>query len=249
MVGYIGHKSEYDLGGINYLQDSKDSIVRNGLVVYLDAANKNSYPGSGTTWTDLSNNNNNGALTNSPSFSGDSDGSFFFDGIDDYASISYNSSSMDFSAAQTICIWIKPANGSEAARRNPYNQAYGGSGTLTYETNKTINYFFGTNGGNSTPYVGRNSTFTIENNEIAFISVTRNQSTNSCKWYKNGELQASYDAGGYASTNNGSFPIIIGDGYTNHFLGNIYLVFVYNKELTEKEIQQNFNATRERYLI
>ena len=34
------------------------SIVTNGLVLALDAANRKSYSGSGTTWTDLSGNNN-----------------------------------------------------------------------------------------------------------------------------------------------------------------------------------------------
>jgi len=40
------------------------SIITNGLVLCLDAANSKSYPGSGTTWTDLSGNGNNGTLVN-----------------------------------------------------------------------------------------------------------------------------------------------------------------------------------------
>ena len=41
-------------------------IVTNGLVGYWDAASKRSYPGSGTTWTDLSKEGNGGTLTNGP---------------------------------------------------------------------------------------------------------------------------------------------------------------------------------------
>jgi hypothetical protein len=46
MPRYIGHESEYDLGGINYLGDSQNSVVRNGLVLYLDAAKKNFVSGA-----------------------------------------------------------------------------------------------------------------------------------------------------------------------------------------------------------
>jgi hypothetical protein len=47
----------------------KTEVNRDGLICYLDAANKYSYPGSGTVWYDLSGNGNNGTLTtmNSPS--------------------------------------------------------------------------------------------------------------------------------------------------------------------------------------
>ena len=56
-------------------------IVRNGLVLHLDAANKKSYPGTGTAWNDLSSNNN-FTLNNSPTLS---NGYFNFDGINETA--------------------------------------------------------------------------------------------------------------------------------------------------------------------
>jgi len=59
-------------------------IVENGLVLYLDAANRRSYPGSGTTWFDLSGNGNNGTLTNGPTFDSANGGSISFDGVNDY---------------------------------------------------------------------------------------------------------------------------------------------------------------------
>jgi hypothetical protein len=46
MVGYIGYQSEYDLGGIEKINNSKNSIVRNGLVLHLDAAKKGFVAGS-----------------------------------------------------------------------------------------------------------------------------------------------------------------------------------------------------------
>ena len=68
------------------------SIVRDGLVLYLDAGDRNSYPGTGNTWYDLSGNGNNGAFgasTAAPSFSSNNKGSIVFDGSNDYISVPY----------------------------------------------------------------------------------------------------------------------------------------------------------------
>ena len=56
------------------------SIVTDGLVFYVDAANENSYPGSGTTWTDLAGSDD-GTLTNGPTFDSGNAGSIVFDGV------------------------------------------------------------------------------------------------------------------------------------------------------------------------
>jgi len=65
-------------------------IVTNGLVMYLDAGNTKSYPGTGVTWYDRAGNLNagiinNGTLTNGPTFSPSDMGSIVFDGLNDYA--------------------------------------------------------------------------------------------------------------------------------------------------------------------
>jgi hypothetical protein len=230
--------------GISY----NPQIPTNNIVLCLDSANTKSYPGSGATWTDLSPSKTNASLSGSPVFSSANNGTLVFDGTDDSASVSFNAATMDFSLAQTICMWIRPATGSGSARRNPYNQAYGGSGTITHEPGGGFNYYFGTNGGNGDPYVGVASVFTVVANETAFICVTRDQATNTTRWYKNGLLSVTTTAGGYAATNNGSSPILIGTGYTSgRFIGNIYHVALYNRALTADEVEQNFNALRGRY--
>jgi hypothetical protein len=145
-------------------------------------------------------------------------------------------------------MWIRPATGANGARRNPYNQAYGGSGTITHEPNGTFNYYFGTSGFDGGTYAAIGSTFTVVADETAFICVTRDQATNVTKWYKNSVLGATSTAAGYTTTNNGSRPITIGIGYTGvRFIGNIYNVAVYNRALTADEVAQNFNALRGRY--
>lgn len=54
-------------------------IITDGLVLCLDAGNTKSYPGSGTTWTDLSGQGNNGTITGAVY----SNGYFDFDAAND----------------------------------------------------------------------------------------------------------------------------------------------------------------------
>ena len=67
--------------------------ITDGLVLCLDAANSKSYPGSGTTWTDLSGNGNNGTLVNGPTYSSSNGGSLVFDGTNDYITSSFATTS------------------------------------------------------------------------------------------------------------------------------------------------------------
>jgi hypothetical protein len=225
-----------------------EPIVYDGMVFYMDASNIISYSGEGIVWGDLSGSGNSGTLTNNPTFdSGNNFGSMNFSGTNDFVSIPFNSESMDFSDAQTICMWLKPGVGSDLLRRNPYNQAYGGSGTITHEPNRSFNYYFGTHGGNATPYVGRGSGFTLLPEELGFIAVSRSQTLDLCRWYKNDGNGNFNTAGGYSATNNGNSPILIANGYTNRFVGDIYMLFVYNKYLTGEQILQNYNATKIRF--
>jgi restriction endonuclease S subunit len=80
-------------------------IVTDGLVFAVDAANYESYPGSGTTWTDLAGTSN-GTLTNGPTFNSENGGNIDFDGTDDYTDFG-NSLPIDGTSAGTISIWAK----------------------------------------------------------------------------------------------------------------------------------------------
>ena len=63
------------------------NIILNGLVLALDAANPRSYPGSGTTWTDISGGNRNGTLINGVGYSSNYKGILLFDGTNDYITV------------------------------------------------------------------------------------------------------------------------------------------------------------------
>ena len=80
------------------------NIVTSGLVLSLDAANTKSYPGSGTTWFDISGNNNHFTLFNSPTYN--SLGYFELDGTNDYIR-STNTLDLSISNAVTVEIVLK----------------------------------------------------------------------------------------------------------------------------------------------
>ena len=77
-------------------------IIEDGLVLHLDAADRNSYPLSGDTWYDLSGNDNHVTLYNSPTYSSLNGGTLSFDGTNDYGFV--NMSSMY--NTMTWCLWI-----------------------------------------------------------------------------------------------------------------------------------------------
>ena len=87
-------------------------IVKNGLVLMLDAAKKDSYARLGTTWRDISFNGNNGTLTNFGSqtkWNSNNGGSIIFDGTDDQISIP-NSSTYNNTMSKTVDVWINVGN-------------------------------------------------------------------------------------------------------------------------------------------
>lgn len=155
------------------------------------------------------------------------------------------SAAMNFNSNQTIGMWIKPTDTTDA-RRNPYNQAYAGGGTITFETTRNFNYYWGTGGGDNSPYTSITSSFTVARNETAHIMLVRSPTTVS--WYKNGVLSNSV-ANSYATTTTGTSPIIIGSGYAGAFIGYIYSFKVYSQALTDAQVRQNFNALRGRFGI
>ena len=87
-------------------QYANGKIVTDGLVLSLNAADRNSYPGSGTTWTDTSGNGNNGTLTNGPTFNSGNGGYIQFDGTNDRVDIA-DANSLDFGTGGfTILVWV-----------------------------------------------------------------------------------------------------------------------------------------------
>jgi hypothetical protein len=213
-------------------------IVTDGLVLYLDAANTKSYPTTGTTWNDLSGNNNNGTLINGPTFNSANNGSIVFDGVDDYTS-----GSILVPSTFTTNFWFKPLQ-----LRN-YNPGFiiNNWGDFIWHTTSDGSIYCGTDLGNrfnpSSPGCGPGS---IIVNTIYNYTYTYNLGVGSL--YKNGTLTT--------TSNSHTIPVSAGT-VKNYFvasspgggISNVisYIFQIYNRALTAQEVLQNYNATKQRY--
>jgi hypothetical protein len=205
------------------------SIITDGLVLALDAANPNSYPGTGTTWNDLSGNGNNGTLVNGPTFYSGNAGSIVFDGANDLVNIpsAIITSGSNFS----VSFFMYPLS------RMNYNQGIGTAwGFFSFHTTSVGAVYAGTDISNRlTPSQLPSNTLLLNtwqcfsfvyNNPIGFF-------------YKNGSLLASKSMNTTAT-----WPAFV---LATTLHGNISNLQIYNRALTPQEVQQNYNATKGRY--
>ena len=123
-------------------------VVTDGLVLYLDAANTKSYPGSGTAWSDLSRSGNNGTLTNGPTFNSARGGAIVLDGADDYIAINNIQTTSNF----TYDFIFDISNFTDTSDNSLVkgNAAYGGK-IITFDPSDRV--FVGSTSGASTAYI------------------------------------------------------------------------------------------------
>jgi len=109
-------------------------IILDGLQYYVDAGVLQSYPRTGTTWTDLTYSGNNGTLINGTSFSGSNYGSLVFDGIDDgiFLSSTPITISSEFQP-WTLSFWVNKGNINTITSINQtyINDSFSGSGSYS----------------------------------------------------------------------------------------------------------------------
>ena len=230
------------------------SIVRDGLVLHLDAANVKSYPGSGTTWGDLSGNGNDGTLTNGVGYSSDNKGSLTFDGVNDHVNFTDKSEFTFTDAKFSLEVFFRYVNKSAPDNSIIGKRDYGFTqreyNLYVYEPSSTptLRFIISTN-------LTANWTFvygpTIEKNTWYHAVATSDAGVG--KIYLNGVLSATNNSMN-SSTTNGTSPLSIGNAFSSgssvqHFNGSIPLARIYNRALTADEVQQNYNATRGRYGI
>jgi hypothetical protein len=225
-------------------------VVTDGLDLYLDAANTKSYPGSGTTWTDISRNGNNGTLTNGPTFNSANNGSIVFDGADDYVQVTSPFGDIDWSTrAWSFSAWMKLDQLGDRCliNLNSANSTHYVVTNVFYSNGQSYWYFIKNSAATQTNFTQTTSNFTA--NEIFYFTMTYNGNglTNSnINFYKNTTLLTTTGGGGAALGNQSGLQI----GGTYYPLdGNVYNFQMYNRVITQAEITQNFNALRTRFGI
>jgi hypothetical protein len=230
-------------------------VVTNGLVLALDAADRNSYRGSGTTWTDLSGNNYNGTLTNGPTFNGANGGSIFFDATDDFVNVG----NIGVITSFTVLVWCYPTS------------------VINFRNILDCNFNYNATTGNIGPRLEMNSSAqltwvysNITNSNDSFYSHTvLNAGFNANNWYcigitynSSGNTSTTYYNGlttVFSRTSNGTptgfvgtmSNVILGKGFfldaSRLYAGRISNAFIYNRALTATEVLQNYNATKTRF--
>jgi len=215
-------------------------IVTDGLVLCLDAANPRSYPGSGTTWTDLSGNGNHGTLVNGPTFDSTNNGTIVFDGVNDYVNCG-NSTTLDMSTEVTLIHWLKW----NVSTWSPF------IGKLSNVTTNNYRVWLGSDKGFDVELTNDNykPLFTLTSTELPSNSWCclgmRFKSDGTLSGFFNG-IKKNTVTKSIGSTNSGNFLIGF-DAGTAYGGGGISCVQLYNRALSDSEIQQNFNALKGRY--
>ena len=215
---------------------SNDSVgtIANGRVLYLDAADNNSYPGSGTAWTDLSANHNNATLLSGVGYSKtDGGGALVFDGVADNANVSsYN---LSLTTAFTASAWMK-------FDKYAYMQNLT-TGTFNFKWRVAGDYPYWNLYNQAGGYIGAIHYSSIPNiNEWHYYTFTYDGTNRSI--YLDGVLDSQIATTGTVLMPN-SLQITSPGGEI--MSGSISEVDMYNRSLNLAEIQQNFNALSGRY--
>jgi hypothetical protein len=215
-------------------------IVTDGLVLSLDAADRNSYVSGSTTWRDVSRNENNGTLTNGPTFNSANGGSIVFDGSNDYISCG-NNSNLQIDQG-TISAWVKTTSPGAGFRgiitkQNNYGLFTNDSVLVTYDwgngqtRNTGINIADGTWKNVAMSFT--TNTGTPSNNAIIYLNGSAILTTTIKQLNNSVEVQLA--RGGE------------GGGSTQLLNGNISSGLIYNRALSTTEILQNYNAQKSRF--
>ena len=231
------------------------SVVTDGLVLHLDAADSNSYSGTGNIWTDISGNNYNGILQNSPSYSNTSEGLINLDGSTQWVQLDSFAGAITNTSSYTINLWFKSTETN--ASGNIYNNAifsmHTSSGANIFrlgaapDSGKGLYYNFGVGAPE-----GRASSVNLHDNQWHNALITKDTGAQA-QFYIDNNLVTTNNA----STNGTPFDnvgkVSIGQEYdssnkSDHFQGSIPVVMVYGKVISQNERAELYNTYKKRYI-
>ena len=223
------------------------SIVTDGLVFYVDAANSKSYPGTGTTWSDLIGSND-GTLTNGPIYDSANGGSIVFDGVNDRVLGGGLTNGGGSGTSQSYNIWFK------ASALNVTQGLFfwdDNNGVAFHYGSNTNEIFIQTNGGNSLSDFSPAPTVSLNTWHNAAFNF--NQGSSYECWFDG----TYYGSGATSDTSpqpSASTPFSIGirivgpSNYKDPLNGNVAVVAAYNRALSSAEVLQNYNALKNRFV-
>lgn len=229
----------------NYARDVRNIIVRDGLILDLDAANPLSYSGIGTTWADLSGNSNDGTLINGTRYNTRTFGRLTFDGVNDAVTVPHDDI-FNLTSQVTVFAVINQVDNSGVSN---FQRITDKGGRLTCWLNHNDKKIYIRIGASPNNFV---LDYTFDQSRIYHVAWTYNKDATDdrTKLYVNGILEAtSNDYSGDMGVNTSALVIGNWAAGTRPWTGEISSIQIYNRALPLPEIQQNFNAVRRRYGI
>lgn len=219
------------------------NIITSGLILNLDASKISSYPGSGTTWFDISGNGNNGTLTNSPTYNSDNGGIFVFNGSNQMITGVHNAG-IETIGSMTSEVWFNISVDSGdwvrvIGKGDVNNRTHG----LWY--NIPSSYFLFQRYGSSVMNILYSAT--VSRNVWYHMAGVTDGTNNSL--YLNGSLVGTATGPATYFTSTQPYTLAYHGGIHAYHNGKIGEGRLYNRSLNAAEISQNFNATRFRYGI
>jgi len=227
--------------GINVTDDSNSvSVVTTGLQLYLDAGNASSYPGSGTTWTDLTVNGRNGTLTNGPTYSATNGGSIVFDGSDDFVQCT---GSLTVTAA-TFVTWIR-RNGNQGQ----YDGILFSRGTNVTGMNLQVSNQIGYTWNDAFNTYNWQSGLVVPDLTWCMIAVSVTSTAATAYLCQTSGITTATNTVSHGSSLIDDIKIARDEFSTRYFTGNIAIAQLYNIALSAEQIAQNFAADRARFEV
>jgi hypothetical protein len=221
-------------------------IVTDNLVFNFDFASSKCYPGTGTNCFDINNNNHTGEIVNNPPYNTNINNKYFtFDATTKL--IRVQNSLLLNTQTPSVEVWIK----TNATTQNGFwfEKGVVNSQYSLFQESNNIQWRQVLNGSLST---FSTNTVSVGINTTNWFQVVGTYSSGFRRLYVNGTLRNSDAATGTIATNNGGMSIGVYGGYAGsrgyYYNGSIAVVRVYNKQLSNTEVLQNYNALRGRLI-
>jgi len=226
-------------------------VVTEGLVLYLDAANTKSYPGSGTVWNDLSRSGNNGALISGSGYTSANGGAITFDGVNDY--VASSNLRITLPNSFSIGVWVFFNNANSPTFQKIFHAQSGSINTPEVNLDNfnggtgNARYHFYTYASVTSTNNVMTSTNTIVNNTWGYVTGVYDNTAKIKYLYINGTLDKSGSTTVQIAWPDSVTRIGRRLNDTEPLNGRISTTHVYNRALTAQEVLQNYNATKSRY--
>ena len=236
------------------------NVITSSLIFHFDAANTRCYPGTGNTVNGLAEGIG-GTFVNGVGFTSSNNGSFIFDGTNDYVNIPssslFNFDSGDFSVE--LVTYYNSSTSSDNIYRPAFVLGSGntylalfkwrsgvGNGVYADYSVSGSRYTITTTNSVPSPVVNNTITSPLYDVNGKYTHFVIRVSANVMTLYIN---SVSYGSVNLASRWNTNLGLAIGTGEGDYMLGLIPYIKFYNRALSAAEIKQNFEATRDRYGI